>query len=587
MENIGGYDESAFIDHLSCHFLALKLLETGYVMPYLAMQDKGPNLDGYIELLEDYKNVEANLPSNLSKKPIKKVPFGRIEVQVKGLPKGGYLNHNSHGVKSEYKYSCETKAINAVLKGVTANAVALCLVDYDQKVVFFIPLTLEYCASLDVGSQTHKTIYFDNEDRLFFDNTCMEQLRCVYEYHQKELHDSGTYLISPGLPQSQREQVKDAYEYLNDLMRNQLSFIKQAFFPDIWKFGIAYLEDEEPVRISIRRLLATANAAVDTQNEVDRSEKEEEMQITSSGSRAVGIFFIKKTEDGNFLRVFDYNEQYPASCFYGPGYSLDGAIRDLLKGYVENFFKRDNLICQVQFLPNVALEEIVSGVLNHIVSHDAMSKAKDGDVVTFGLPSEPIIIDDDLRERIFEFESELERQEALLCVDELEKRGIKQFTPPWRHVNTYKVAQEEKGVLNFDSDRDSLNNENMKRWLEGIEDFYYDTLNQFGENPVLKCNRKLKIRFSENFSNFIVLSRSCNRFAFSWSQQDGDLSEVYKDFRSQVTVDKQSTFTWGKFFNNDYSWYKLWRVYCRTQVLKYLDPKGESNRGFSEYMAEL
>lgn len=241
MENIGGYDESAFIDHLSCHFLALKLLETGYVMPYLAMQDKGPNLDGYIELLEDYKTVEANSPSNLSKKPIKKVPFGRIEVQVKGLPKGGYLNNNSQGIKSKYKYSCETKAINAVLKGVTANAVALCLVDYDQKVVFFIPLTLEYCASLNVGNQTHKTIYFDDEDRLFFDSTCIEQLRCVYEYHQKELHNSETYLISPGLPQSQREQVKDAYEYLNDLMKNQLSFIKEAFFPDVWKFGIAYL----------------------------------------------------------------------------------------------------------------------------------------------------------------------------------------------------------------------------------------------------------------------------------------------------------------------------------------------------------
>ena len=46
------------------------------------------------------------------------------------------------------------------------------------------------------------------------------------------------------------DEVRRGFEYLNNIMDRELNFIKRSLFPDVWKFGIAYLPDDHDGEIT-------------------------------------------------------------------------------------------------------------------------------------------------------------------------------------------------------------------------------------------------------------------------------------------------------------------------------------------------
>jgi len=111
---------------------------------YFAENDKTPNLDGSILILED------------------RIVQSTVEVQIKSLPKK-YMD------KYGYFYDCDTKIFNVVLKKVTRNPVVLLMVDTNKGLVFYKVITPNYVQKLNIGCNKTKRINFSDED-LFDDN---------------------------------------------------------------------------------------------------------------------------------------------------------------------------------------------------------------------------------------------------------------------------------------------------------------------------------------------------------------------------------------------------------------------------------
>lgn len=129
--NIGGYDQNAFYDCLGVNYLERKLLERHLLMPKFNRMDKYPNLNGCFEVCETKtSDAPRSAQTHISLLRRRIIPVCTFEVQIKTL-NGDYSNHNksSQSEHSDFKYSCDTKAMNYVLKSGTSNPVLLMLVD--------------------------------------------------------------------------------------------------------------------------------------------------------------------------------------------------------------------------------------------------------------------------------------------------------------------------------------------------------------------------------------------------------------------------------------------------------------------------
>ena len=92
--------------------------------------DKTPNYDGKLMIIDG--------------------SFERITVgvQIKTLPKAAKKNE-----KGMFSFSCDTKAMNCVLKNVTFNPVVLIIVNIEDPCVYYKLLTKEFVTQLKIGTQ--------------------------------------------------------------------------------------------------------------------------------------------------------------------------------------------------------------------------------------------------------------------------------------------------------------------------------------------------------------------------------------------------------------------------------------------------
>ncbi|MGM9969721.1 MAG: hypothetical protein ACI35S_04915 [Anaeroplasma sp.] len=239
--NIGGYTESDFNESDCVSILKMKLDEKRTIFSHFTEQDKIPNTDGFFEIL--------------SKSETKRIPKARFEVQIKSLYKN-YINGNIKYNRSAYKYSCETKILNAVLQGIFLNPAILFMVDVENKKIFYKHVTFQYALSLDVDEKENKVIYFNDDDELNDIDKFYQECKEIYSDKLKVLQsaEENKFVISPNLTQIELNILQEEFDYLNNIFDTDLKFVKKQLFQNLWKFGIAFVKNEQFISVGIYQI---------------------------------------------------------------------------------------------------------------------------------------------------------------------------------------------------------------------------------------------------------------------------------------------------------------------------------------------
>ena len=522
--NIGGYDDNAFFDRKAVNYFERILLESDVIMPYISANDKTPNFDGYFEICKDTTR--------------KKIPNERFDVQVKSL-NHDYSNKNKlSNTRSLYKYSCDTKVMNAVLQGITKNPVLLILVDASNRFIFWKYISVQFCIEFGIDSTEHKTIFFDECDKITDCNKWTEELRTIYHNNTQQLFDpeKNTYI----LPKNCRTvpiEAQKAFDFLNNLLDGELWFIKKYFFPNVWKFGIAYYDD------------------------------------ISERVSCVGIYRIEYGENNYFIKIFDENnDYYLTKMHYGGQYKLMDIVQASIKDMITAFFKED--IYYIELLPDIVLTEIVFNSLDKYLVEKAMrQRKKEQDRIILGWPKRTI----DIAELVEIIQKEHRDDLIIACNEELIRRGYKIYERPWDKLTSYHVSKEDEHCVSFEEDEDRVLNEktNKIKFLDGIMYFYMDITKKFGDKSekVFNKNSHYLLSVSDDLLNFQYFEMESKEFKIEWylESENEELRNLMREPFSLINQPKNSIKRFGSSLMIDNcSWYKMWRILCRRLFMSYI-----------------
>lgn len=203
--------DSAEIEALNIFRAALDL---DRVKPDLKERDRHPNIDGYVELVDDSY-----------------IPLGKLEVQVKKIPPG------------MRRYQCPTSLF--AYTNATALPVLLICVDTTEAVVYWKHLKYEYI--LGKESQDSISVSFEApEDVISRGGSYYNRwLSIAREYCDRirkadalqEIANKATPLIGHKSPEIGKIQI--FLDELNRLLDGSYGCLKRAFFPGVWKIGFA------------------------------------------------------------------------------------------------------------------------------------------------------------------------------------------------------------------------------------------------------------------------------------------------------------------------------------------------------------
>lgn len=315
MKNIGGYDENSFYDSNGIAFLIRFLQQKHNIKALLGTDDKIPNLDGTIQLLE--KSDKKNIPTQI------------FHVQVKTI-NSNYINDNLQINKSQYKYSAETKVFNIVKENITLDPVLLFLVDEKNEKVFCVYVSIEYVMTLQLNNENYKMIYFNDCDQITDFDKFILNLKFIHKQKIFLLNhgDENKITTDKEISIEEYEMLQSEWAFLDDLLSNKMKIMKTSLYPGAWKFGIAY--------------------------------------NTSNDFNIIGIYQIKRGEKGEYIKVFSNDEN---DCFAISKYNKDkidlhsiliNQIERLAKKYYESFYINPSS------LSTIVLEEIVFDFLDNM-----------------------------------------------------------------------------------------------------------------------------------------------------------------------------------------------------------------------------
>lgn len=265
--------------------------------------DKIPNLDGKVMILDD--------------KMFERIT---VEVQIKTLP-SNYIE------KKPYKYSCDTKVFNVVTNYITFNPVVLLLVDTINEKLYWKNISFDYAKNLNIGKQDNKTITFDDND-LFDESTF---IKTIENEHKKKTNQIISKNENPFLIANDNYntiELQNEVDRLNTILDNDLSFVKRYLFPNVWKFGLAYSEDNE-------------------------------------GRMIIGIYKIIKGKNDILIRNFEMKKEYmQVSLSLLSSKSIRDSINDWIENIVNTYFNIVDL--DLKYLPSEVLFEIVYNFLDRL-----------------------------------------------------------------------------------------------------------------------------------------------------------------------------------------------------------------------------
>lgn len=315
--NIGGYDLYAFCERLAVNYLEKVLLGSFRVVTNFKVEDKQPNYDG-----------ELFICDMVADKKQKCVPLFRCAVQIKSLNRD-YRNRNKKkNAEYAYQYRCETKIFNATLSRITADPAILFLVDWSSKRIFWKYLSEEYCITNSVQNKDSVMLFFSDEDEIIDVSDWIDTVIRIQNQNRIEnLYKENQELLLLTADSSIRYQAQKASDYLNGIFGNELKFIRDVFYPDVWKFGLSYA-DGDPWK-------------------------------------KYGIYQIVIGDNNELIKKYEEDERGLQYSMFSATSGFDEIVRNYFKYCIDKFFVKGNVLVHLQYLPTVVLQEIVFEELDH------------------------------------------------------------------------------------------------------------------------------------------------------------------------------------------------------------------------------
>lgn len=204
-------DESAAIVTLQSR------IDKIHVRDHLNKGDKTPNIDGYLEIVDENQ-----------------VPLGKIDVQVKKIPKG------------DLSYPCKRELFEYSEK--TTLPVILICVDIVTDKIFWRHIKKE----LLIGKEQQKslTLKFSEEDEINDTHFYLAKWMALIKEYQVLLKEGREYKLSldkmrsltipiQGLSRKDILSLQTFIDELNRLLNSEYKVVKNIIFPDVWKIGVA------------------------------------------------------------------------------------------------------------------------------------------------------------------------------------------------------------------------------------------------------------------------------------------------------------------------------------------------------------
>jgi hypothetical protein len=187
-------------------------------------RDKYPNIDGYLEIVDELR-----------------IPICKLEAQVKKLPEDG---RKIQCPVALFSYSA-TACLPVLLIGV----------DTKRKKAYWVHITKELAAkSINGSNQKTKVIFFPGNNVLDGKDTrYIMEWKTIAETYQKKIRDYDkvkaafeelSKASNPALGVDKRS-FRDIHIFLdklNALLDGRFSMVKEIFYPHAWKVGLAYYE---------------------------------------------------------------------------------------------------------------------------------------------------------------------------------------------------------------------------------------------------------------------------------------------------------------------------------------------------------
>lgn len=218
MKHVGmaRHTASAFNEKTATRLLSDFLEQKHTVATFFKENDRTPNYDGSFELVG-----KDDAPTKQFIVQIKKVE--NLAPNVKGVN------------KDKYVYDLDTSFLYYVKEKVTESPAIYFVVDIATNNIFWLYLSDELLMSLNFEGKEHISYPFSETDIVPDIDTFVRTLN--------QIAAKRNALFLQKTPE-QIGEMQDALDYINRLMDNDLTTIKEAVFPNLWRFGIKYTPGE-------------------------------------------------------------------------------------------------------------------------------------------------------------------------------------------------------------------------------------------------------------------------------------------------------------------------------------------------------
>ncbi len=189
-------------------------------------RDKYPNIDGYIEIVDEERRV-----------------IGKLEAQVKKLP---------DNCGTSPKLPCPISLFDYAR--ITTNPVLLIGVDVNQKKAYWAPITEDLIRDKEIRKEQQTITISFHLGRAVNDKDTryvIEWLRIAQDYQTKlreydrlletleRLSKNTTFTVASVTSPGFRE-IHEFLDEMNALLDGPFSLVKSRFYPGSWKVGLAY-----------------------------------------------------------------------------------------------------------------------------------------------------------------------------------------------------------------------------------------------------------------------------------------------------------------------------------------------------------
>lgn len=303
------HSKSSFDEAKEVRLLGQFLEQKNTIKTFFKECDRTPNYDGSMELVDGDG-----------------IPVKKFVVQIK---KCENLSPNQIGKnKGKYVYQMETNFLYYVKEKVTESPAIYFVVDIATERIFWLYLSDETLMRLDFEGKEKVSYPFSEADILTNIDIFTAQLRQI----ATERNDLFIYKTVDEIAE-----IQDALDYINGLLLNDFSAIKDQCLPNLWRFGLRH-STNFPITIS---------ADDKTQSTVDAVSFALYPQI--KGKLDTGIREYRHTKDN----LYDYIDMS------GKARPMDyarNAVSKILHHYFENRISEKHL-------PTIMLfEQLSSGV---------------------------------------------------------------------------------------------------------------------------------------------------------------------------------------------------------------------------------